>query len=434
MEEVLVRLKEFRPDIIGFMMTTYMYPDTMQWIRYLKKELKIPVLIGGYNLRVYPKESIVPNDIDFGVVEHALDTLPQLFSELEGRRNFKEVVGLVYKDNGQIKLNPPQAVDFNKFPNPARYLLPNELYAEFPTERRNFTVMVTSLGCPLGCNFCEAGRTPYSPRTPMVVVNEIEECYYKYNIKEIDIFDYNFTFDRNRAIEICREIKKRRLDVLWACRSRVDIDKELLREMKEAGCGRIYYGIESGNQDILNIVNKGITLRQIKETIRISKLLGIRPLGFFLIGAPGETRKTIKETFRFAKFLDLDYVQFSKCLAKPLTPLWRQMVQETGKDYWRDWILGLETDRMLPRPWTKLTNEEIDKLAKKAYVSYHSRFIFLLRSVLKLKSFSEFKRKFLGYLEMVFSQENLSQNDEDFVAYHENTRRLNFYRKIAKFK
>lgn len=433
-EDVLERLKEFRPDIMGFMMTTYMFPETLEWIRYLKKKLKIPVVIGGYNLRVYPKESVSHPEIDYGVIEHALDTIPQLFSALEGKRRLREVVGLVYKDGGEIKLNPPQPVDFDEFPNPARDLLPNELYAEFPTERKNFTVMVTSLGCPYSCTFCEAGRTVYNPRSPMTVVNEMEECYKRYGIREIDIFDYDFTIDKKRTITICREMKKRKLDILWACRSRVDIDRELLREMKEAGCGRIYYGLESGSQEILNKINKGITLEQIRKTIRHTKELGMKTLGFFLIGAPGETKKTVKETVRFAKELDLDYVQFSKCLAKPLTPLWKEMVKEIGRDYWQDWILGKEVDHPLPRSWTALSNEEIDRLAKQAYVSYHSRPLFLLKATLKVRSFKEFKRKFLGFIEMVFSQEEISKEDEKFVAYQEEAKRLNFYRKIAKFK
>ena len=433
-ENVLGRLKEFKPDIMGFMMTTYMFPDTLEWIKYLKKELNIPVVIGGYNLRVYPEESISHPEIDYGVIEHALDTVPQLLSVLEGKKNIKDVPGLVYKENGNIKQNPTKPVVFEEFPNPARDLLPNELYAEFPTERRNFTVMVTSLGCPYGCHFCEAGRTAYNPRTPMTVVNEMEECFHKYGVQEIDIFDYSFTADKKRTLEICREMQKRNLDILWACRSRIDIDIELLEEMKKAGCGRIYYGIEAGSQAVLDRVNKGITIKQIRNTIHNTKKLGISALGFFLVGAPGETRKSIKQIVKFARSLDLEYVQFSKCLAKPLTPLWEQMVKETGKDYWKEWILGREEDRPLPRPWTTLTNEEIDRLAKWAYVKFHSRFFFLLKSTLRVKSFSEFKRKFFGYLDMVFSQENISTKDEKFMAYEDKGRRLDFYKKIAKYK
>ena len=261
----------------------------------------------------------------------------------------------------------------------------------------------------------------------------MEECYHAYGVREIDIFDYDFTVDRERTIDICRTIREKGLDILWACRSRIDIDRGLLEEMAKAGCGRIYYGIESGSQEILDRVNKGITLDQIRTTIKDTKELGMRALGFFLIGAPADTKKTVKKTVRFAMELDLDYVQFSKCLAKPLTPLWEEMVKETGKDYWKDWIVGKETDRALPRPWTELSNAEIDRLAKWAYLKYHSRPGFLLKAVRKVRSFAEFKRKFLGFLEMVFSQEDISERDEKFVAYHEDAGRRDFYRKRAKF-
>ena len=422
-EEVLDRLNEFKPDILGFMMTTYMFPETLQWISFLKKHLKVPVLVGGYNLRVYPVESLSHPDIDFGCLKQAIDTVPQLLNELEsGRKNFKEVTGLIYKENNIIKVNPPGAepVDFNSFPFPARHLLPNHLYAEFPTQRKNFTVMVTSLGCPYQCGFCEAGGTPYSPRTPELVVNEMEECYTKYKIREIDIFDYEFAAVRKRVEEICEEMIRRGLDIEWACRARVDnVDEKLLDKMKQAGCRRIYYGIESGCQDILDRINKGITLKKIKESIYLTKSKGIQALGFFLLGAPSETRDTFKRTLGFAKELDLDYVQFSKCLAKPLTPLWKQMVKETGKDYWQDWVLGKEIDRDLPRPWTGLSNEDINRLAKWAYIHYHARPIKLLKSTLQVRSFKEFRKKACAFLDMVFSQENKSAEDKNFKAYKE---------------
>lgn len=421
-EDVLDRLNEFKPDIMGFMMTTYMYRDTLEWLTFLKKHLKIPVVVGGYNLRVYPKESIMHEAIDYGVVEHAYYTIPEFLRQLENKHNFNDVPGLVYKKDNNIIVTPhPQLINFNDFPNPARHLLPNELYAEFPTQRKNFTVMVTSLGCPRHCLFCEAGGTAYSPRTPLTVVNEIEECNKKYNIKEVDIFDYEFPTIKSRTLEICKEIQNRKLDISWACRARVDsVDEHLLREMKKAGCTRIYFGIESGVQEILDRVNKRITLNKIRETIELTKYLGIHTLGFFLVGAPGETRETFRQTLKFAKTLDLDYVQFSKTLAKPLTQLWKDSVQADGKDYWKDWIIGNEADRVLARPWTVLTNHEIDKLAKQAYISFHSRPKFLLKSLLKIKTFKEFKRKIFAYLDMIFSQEEVSCEDKNFVAYSEN--------------
>lgn len=435
-QQVLQQLRNFKPDLLGFMMTTYMFRETLGWAAYLKENLKVPVVLGGYNLRVYPKESLMNDIADYGVVNSVYYTIPRLLEEIDERGHFDDVPGLVYKNNGKIRITPPYPTmeDFDDYPNPARHLLPNELYAEFPTERRNFTVMVTSKGCPMGCTFCEAGRTPYNPRSPMTVVDEMEECVDKYGIHEIDIFDYEFLIDRNRSLAILKEIQRRNLDMIWACRARIDsVDEDLLREMKKAGCNRIYFGIESGVQKTLDQIDKKITLEQIRETIRLTKRFGIRTLGFFLVGCPGETKGTVKQTLKFAKKLDLDYVQFSKLTAKPLTPLWKNLVKESGQDYWRNYILGLTDEKVLPRPWTQLTNDEIDFLTKKAYLSYHRRPGFLLRSTLKCRSFEEFRRKFFAFFEMVFKQENNSAPDEHFVAYHDRAVEGKYFRKPSKW-
>jgi radical SAM superfamily enzyme YgiQ (UPF0313 family) len=427
MQETLEILKKFKPDIMGFMMTTYMFPETLEWIRFLKGHLKIPVIIGGYNLRVYPRESVSHPEIDFGVVEHAYYTIPALFEELKKEKpNFENVPGLVYKKNGDIIVTPhPQRIDFDKFPNPARHLLPNELYAEFPTERKNFTVMVTSLGCPFGCGFCEAGRTVYNSRRPETVIQEIEECYYKYGVREIDVFDYEFTGIKDRVMQICKLMQQRKLDIIWACRSRVDtVDAQLLQEMKKAGCSRIYFGLESGTQQILDRINKGITLEQIRDTINICRDLKIKTLGFFLIGAPGDTKDSVRKTLNFANSLNLDYVQFSKCLAKPLTPLWKELAQTTKKDYWSDWILGKEIDRELPKPWTILTNDEINQIAKWAYISYYTRPLSIFKQLISIRSFLEFKRKFCAFQDMFFSQEDKAKEDNNFKPFNENSKNL----------
>ncbi len=420
-EDVYDRLREFQPDLIGFMMTTYMFRETLEWIRFLKERLKVPVVVGGYNLRVYPTESVTPEEIDFGCVNSALYTVPALLKELETNRHFSDVPGLVYKDNGKIHVTDGVEEDFEDYPFPARHLLHNELYAEFPTERKNFTVMVTSKGCPRSCGFCEAGRTSYNPRHPETVVAEMEECYTKHGIREIDVFDYEFLIVRKRTERILDLMIDRKLDLTWACRARIDsVDPELLEKMKQSGCNRIYFGVESGDQAVLDKVNKGITVQQIRDTIGACKDIGIKALGFFLVGVEGETKQSIKRLVKFAKTLDLEYVQFSKLTAKPLTPLWRDLTQQQGYDYWREYILGNVEEQPLPRPWTELTNDEIDELAKWAYVTYHSRLSFLIKSTLRVRSFDEFRRKFMAFMEMVFRQEKRSTADPDFVAFNEN--------------
>ncbi len=423
-EETVKILRAFKPDIVGFRIVTYMYPETRQWIKYIKEALGVYTIVGGYNMRIYPRESVQPPEIDFGCVNSALYTVPRLFEELEGGRKFDEVPGLVYKRNGTIVQTPSlsSAELFEDYPNPARHLVPNELYAEFPTTQKNFTVMVTSKGCPMRCNFCEAGGTPYNPRSPMKVVDEMEECVKKFNIKEIDIFDYEFPLVRNRTIEICKEIQRRKLKFIWACRSRVDsVDEELLVEMKKSGCHRIYFGIESAHQNILDRVRKDIKIEQVYNAVGLCKKLNIMTLGFFLIGNPGENEKMIYENVKFARLLGLDYAQFSKLLAKPGTSLWREMIEREGCDYWKEWVIGKEKDRPLKRFWTDLSNEDIDRIARNCYVKFSTRPFYLIKQIFKCSSFGEFIRKFKAYLEMVFLQEGSSRSDEGFLAYNDTT-------------
>ncbi|WP_028315732.1 B12-binding domain-containing radical SAM protein [Desulfatibacillum aliphaticivorans] len=431
-DEVVARLKAFRPDMVGFMMTTYMFRETLQWIRHVKENLpRVRVIVGGYNLRVYPEESVMPPEIDYGCFNSAYYTVPGLLEALENNHDLSDVPGLIYKQGTKvIQTEYGPEPHFNDYPNPARHLLPNELYAEFPTERKNFTVMVTSKGCPMNCLFCEARSTPYNPRSIQTVVDEIQECYDVHGVREIDIFDYEFLVDRKRAMGICEEIIRRDLDILWACRARIDsLDEDLLARMKESGCGRVYLGIESGLQEMLDRVNKGITIEQVRRSVDMTKAHGIKTLGFFMTGLPGETRQTVKETLKFATSLGLDYVQFSKTTAKPLTSMWHDMVKESGYDYWKEYILGNAEEAPLPRPWTELSNDEIDRLTKKAYQKFHSRPFFLLKHALAVRSFDEFKRKFLAWLEMQFRQEAVSRPDEHFVAYEENRRKRKKLRK-----
>lgn len=421
-------LKKYRPDIIGAMMTTYMFPETLSWVKYLKNELhasgiKVRTLIGGYNLRIYPLESMTDPAIDFGCEEHAYFTVPALLEALEaGRGDLSGVPGLLWRDKTGLRRNPhPQKIDFNAFPFPARDLLPNELYAEFPTQRKNFTVMVTSLGCPHTCMFCEAGDTKYSPRDAVKVVDEMQECHDKYGVNEIDIFDYDFTADKARAAAICREIGSRGLKMTWACRSRVDnLDDAALKNMYSAGCRRIYWGIEHGDQKVLDGLNKKVSLERAAAVMKSSRAAGIQNLGFFLVGVPGETRESARATVSFAKSLDLDYAQFSKLLAKPGTPLLANMKKNGWRDYWADWVSGTETDRDLPRPWLDgISGEELGDMAKKAYLGFYARPAFLVRHLLRCRSPFEILRKFFALMDML-CQSPAAGAGKKFRAYSEN--------------
>lgn len=396
-QKVLQQINSFKPDMLGFMLTVYMFRQTLGWIKSLKETTNLPMIVGNILLELYPKEVMSHKEIDYGIIGSAQKSLPHLLDALKHKADISEIKGVCYKREGEVFINSPDTLkeDFDTLPFPARQLLPNHKYYTVMSKRKNFTIMITSKGCPSKCGFCHVKNIPYSARKAEGVVDEIEQCFRKFNIREIEFFDPIFTFDKRRVIEICKAIRKKRIGLSWACRARADqIDEELLNEMKSAGCSRIYYGIECGNQNILDNVSKGITLEYIRKIANLTKQKGILTLGFFLIGAPGDTIETIKDTINFASKLNLDYAQFHKTVAKPTTILYDEVKRITNRDYWREHILGIAGEERLPTPWTDVSEKEIEHYTIKAYRKFYFRPSRLAKIIFGIKSFDECKRYF----------------------------------------
>jgi len=222
------------------------------------------------------------------------------------------------------------------------------------------------------------------------VLAEIKECVEKYGIKEIDFFDATFFLPRKRALKIFKGIQEAGWDIEWACRSRVDVvDDEILREAGKAGCARIYFGIESSHPDVLEEINKEIDVDEIQGAVDLAHKHGIKVMGFFMVGNPGETIESINDSIRFAKELDLDFVQFSRTIAKPGTQLARELAEQTGTDYWQKFIRGDIGEERLPTPWTDLSHDEIEKQTKLAYYKFYFRPGFVLKTIYRSRSFRE---------------------------------------------
>ncbi|MBN2482777.1 MAG: cobalamin-dependent protein [Candidatus Omnitrophica bacterium] len=394
-EKTVKILREFNPDLIGFMLTVWTFQLTLSWIKYIKRHLNAPILVGNIQLQLYPEETFSHKEIDYGIIGSAQHSLPKLLSALEKNGSLEDIEGIVFRKNGKVVIHYPGSFyeDFNTLPFPARHLLPNQCYREVMSKRKNFTILMTSKGCPGKCSFCHIQNTPYSCRSPVGVADEIEQCYRKYNIREIDIFDPSFTIDRQRIIEICREIQNRKLDIHFSCRARIDqVDEELLAIMARTGFKKILYGIESGDQRILDTIKKGITIAQIQRAIVMTKAKGMKALGFFLIGAPEDTVESVKKTIRFAEQLKVDYAQFHKVMAKPCTELYEQVKVIMKRDYWREFVLGVAGEERLPSPWTGLTEKQIEDFTIRAYRSFYFRPGYLIDTLCNIKSFDEFAR------------------------------------------
>ncbi|NTV23547.1 MAG: radical SAM protein, partial [Nanoarchaeota archaeon] len=293
--------------------------------------------------------------------------------------------------------------NLDKIPFPARNLLPVGRYYSFVSKYRNYTIMITSRGCPYSCTFCEQRTGDIRYRSPENVVAEIEECVTMHGVREIDIFDPLFTANKRRAIDICKQICEKELKICWSCRSRVDlVDDELLSWLKKAGCYRLYVGIESGDEGILKKINKNTSVAQIRKAVRLIKKHSLLAFGYFMIGCPGETKETAAKTISLAKELQLDYAQFSRLSILPGTGLYKAVEAEIGYDYWKKYVLDKNSKRELPRIDCKLSNEELNSIIKSAYLGFYLRPVQIFRTMSNIKSLDEFIRYSKAALSMIF--------------------------------
>jgi radical SAM superfamily enzyme YgiQ (UPF0313 family) len=267
--------------------------------------------------------------------------------------------------------------------------------------------MVTSRGCSYSCIFCAIPKTPYQERSPQNVVEEIEECYRKYNIREIDFFDATFFLNKKRFMEISNEIRKRGIKIEWSCRSRVDIiEEEILEAASSIGCRQILFGIETANNEILKNMHKGITVDQVTNAISLCNKYKISTLGFFMFGNPGETKETIEETIRYSKELKLGFAQFMMTIAKPNSGLNQLLKERLQVDFWQEHILGKTNGNRIPTPWMNLSYKEIEKYTKKAYFSFYFRPLYIFKIISEVKSAKEFIKYLFVGIKMLFCINN----------------------------
>ncbi|MDP8252979.1 MAG: radical SAM protein [Candidatus Kaelpia aquatica] len=394
-KETLKLIKIFAPDILAFRLDSYHFHTNLEWIQFFKNNLNLPVLVGGINLDLYPYETMFYPEIDYAVIGEAIDVLPKLLSSLENKTPLSEIEGIAYRDNEEIIIQPPRTelANLDQYPYPARELLPNHLYHSFVSQRKNFTIMLTSTGCPYNCKFCAIANVPYRNRSPINVVDEIELCYKKFKIREIDFFDAVFFLDRNRAYQICDGIIKRNLKIEWSARSRVDLlDEEIIKIASKAGCKKIFVGIESKSLGILKSINKEIEPEEVRRCIKLLNKYKIKPLGFFIFGNPGETIETIRDTTRFALELNLDYVQICRMIAKPGSKLHEEFKKITGYDFWQLYIKGVVSEQRLPNLWCNISEVDLEKYIKKAYILFYFRPRQICNRIKNVKSFAEFMR------------------------------------------
>jgi radical SAM superfamily enzyme YgiQ (UPF0313 family) len=257
--------------------------------------------------------------------------------------------------------------------------------------------MMSARGCPFNCAFCNANQQKYRARSPKNFVDEIELNLTKHGIRDFDIYDSTFTTDRQRVLDICAEIRRRKLEIGFSVRSRVDVvNKEMVDSLKSAGCHAIMYGIESSNPEILRRMNKGITTELVMDTINYTSKSGLDTLGFFMFGFPGETRKTIEDTIDFSLKLPLDYAQFTILVPFPETEIYTYYREHGLEDYWSEYTLDGSKERLIDLIDTGLSRKEVSQYLAEAYRRFYYRPRILWKQLKDIRSFNKLKRLVLA--------------------------------------
>lgn len=394
-KEVVNSIEE-TPDIVGITaLTPYIYSA---WTIAKNIKQKFPntlIVLGGHHPSVLPEESLENKFIDIVVIGEGEETMKEIATwRRDGYpKNLSEIRGIAYKNQGKIKSTErrPLIENIDDLPFPARHLFPfPKKYTPSAYRKLPVAAIFTSRGCPYRCTFChfDLFGKRFRARTPENVVSEIEYLKKHYDIKEFHIGDDNFCLDVERAIKICDLLIERKINLPWACVGGIRVDTiakhpEIIEKMAQAGFYRTSVGIESGNQQILDNIQKGITLEQADKAVRILKKNKIFVGGYFIIGNYGENKKTVEDTIRFAKYLPLDYAQIMIATPYPGSGFYEQL-KENGKLLTNDWRdFNLFTGAVFE--WNNLSKTEIDRLYRRAYFKYYFSPSFFLKNILKFK-------------------------------------------------
>ena len=393
-EKVLEKINKSRPDILGISVLTSNYPAAKKITAGTKRLLPdTKIVLGGPHPSALPEATLKEVPADFlvrGEGEYSLLGLVKFLEKREG--DLREIENLCYREKSEIKIKPVviQVKDLDEIPPPAWDLIPPRKYPvnphQFFFKKHPIAPVITTRGCPFECAFCSASflaGKKLRMRSPEKVVDEIELLVARYGVKEIHFEDDNFTLVRRHAESICKKIIERRIKVVWQCPNgiRVDaIDRDILGLMKKSGCYRLSFGIESGSQEILDGVNKKLDLKKVPEAIRIVKDEGIEVQAFFILGLPGETKKTARQTLNLIKMLPIDFLDVSLLTYLPGSRLFSEKFESGKYD-------GIEWDKFnyfTAEPTGELSSKELKGLQKTILKKFYIRpgtIIYMLRSI-----------------------------------------------------
>jgi anaerobic magnesium-protoporphyrin IX monomethyl ester cyclase len=338
-EESLKRIKRSKPQIIGIYSMFSMKKTSIMMANKLRGHCD-QLVVGGPLPTLNPEDFLGPFDV--AVLGEGEETIVELANCKDRDLPISSIKGIAYREGCNFKFTPPRELirNLDNLPFPARELFDNEDYKLYYLRKFGYstTPLISSRGCPFSCDFCSRPvfGTTLRQRSPRNIVDEVEEIA-ALGFERVWFADDCFTLNPEHLAQVCSLLEQRHLNIGWECLSRVDtLNLDTAKAMKKAGCIRVFFGIESGNDKILELMNKRITTSQAKKAVHASKEAGLQIGAFFIIGYPGESDKTVLDTVRFASKLPLDYLSFTLPYPIPGTSLYDR-IKDNGNVFVDDW-------------------------------------------------------------------------------------------------
>lgn len=338
-EEALERVRRSQPRIIGVQAMFSMKEKSLQLARLLRKDCEL--LVAGGPLPTSNPEGFL-SSFDVVVIGEGEHTMLELVRAVQNGTDLAGVAGIAFKEKGEVRFTPSRGFieDLDNVPFPSREMFDNQAYKDYYSRNYGYTTtsVITSRGCPFQCDFCSRPvfGSRFRSRTAANVAQEVEAVR-DMGYGRIWFADDCFTLDRKRLLSICDELVRRRISVGWECLSRVDtVDLAVAEKMKKAGCVRVFFGVESGNDSILKIMRKQATVKQARDAVNVFRKVGVQTGAFFILGYPGEDDGTVLETVNFASSLPLDYLSFTFPYPIPETPLFERVKDRMICEDWEE--------------------------------------------------------------------------------------------------
>ncbi|MDD5255811.1 MAG: radical SAM protein [Candidatus Omnitrophica bacterium] len=376
-----VQAKDF--DVAGFMVWSLALPQVRESVGIIKRlRPRATVILGGPHPSALPGKTLefFPQ-ADFAFRGEGEIGFPLFLAALgRGEKDFSGVPGLVWRRNSEVIANDPRMsedLDALGFPSwdlikPREYFMPGSLIG------KDTSVLTCTRGCPYSCTFCSAWITAgkkIRKRSIQNILEEIEHLDKSYGIKIFDIPDENFTFDRDFVKGFCNAViaHKKRFEFFLPNGIRLDsLDEEILSLMRKAGFRReVAVGIESGSERVLKLMKKSLSLGMVREKVKLLRRTGFRPIGYFILGFPGETKEDMEKTVTLAIELKLSAAAFTPFAPMPGTEATCALIErgELPQDF--DFT-SVTTDRVAYAP-SGMTKEELDAIRKRALLRFNLR-------------------------------------------------------------